>query len=249
LSDKDDIREEIWRLMEESGVSRFPKPIAGRIPNFEGSERAAGKLIGLPEFKSADVVKVNPDSPQAHVRRNVLRGGKLLIMPTPRLRRGFILVDPREIPRRSLAKASTIGGAFEYGRLCRIGELPNVDLIVAGSVAVSKDGRRIGKGGGYSEIEYGILRDLDLIDENTPVFTTVHDLQIIDQAPKEKHDFIVDAIITPSEVIGVKRQCAQPNGVIWERITERRAKNMPVLQELKKFLNTQKSARAVALIV
>ncbi len=132
MKDKKAIREEVWRLMEESGVSRFPKPIAGRIPNFEGSERAARKLVSQPEFQKARVVKVNPDSPQTHVRRSVLLSGKVLIMPTPRLRKGFMLLDPTKIPRRFFAKASTIRGAFKLGRLCPLEELPDVDLIVAG---------------------------------------------------------------------------------------------------------------------
>ena len=86
MLDKDAIRRNVWGLMEEFGVARFPRPIAGRIPNFEGSERAAQKLISQGEFQSARVVKVNPDSPQIHVRRSVLLSGKSLIMPSPRLR-------------------------------------------------------------------------------------------------------------------------------------------------------------------
>lgn len=111
-----------------------------RIHYFVGSERAAQRLINQYEFQSAKVVKVNPDSPQAHVRRGVLFGGKLLIMPSPRLRREFILLNPKRIPKRFLMKASTIRGAFKYGRFCSFEELPKVDLIVAGSVAVSRDG-------------------------------------------------------------------------------------------------------------
>ena len=236
MSDKKAIREEVWRLMEESGVSRFPKPVAGRIPNFEGSERAARRLVGQREFQYARVVKVNPDSPQTHVRRSVLQSGKLLVMPTPRLRKGFILLDPRKIPKRLVANASTIRGAFNYGRLCSFAELPTVDLIVAGSVAVSRDGVRIGKGGGYSEIEYGVLRELNLINKDTPIFTTVHDIQMIDKAPKEEHDFVVDAIITPTKVVRVERKHSHPKGIIWEKITKRQMKSIPILQELKIFL-------------
>lgn len=227
--------------MEESGISRFPKPIVGRIPNFEGSERAAQRLINQHEFQSARAVKVNPDSPQAHVRKGVLLKGKLLIMPSPRLRRGFILLDPKRIPKRFLMKASTIRGALKYGRFCSIEGLPKVDLIVAGSVAVSRDGVRIGKGGGYSEIEYGILRELSLIDEKTPIFTTVHDVQIIDKAPKEEHDFVVDAVITPSKVVRVERKYTQPKGIIWEKLTKHELKDMLILLELKKILNSKSS--------
>ena len=96
MLNKDAIRRDVWRLMEESGVSRFSKPVVGKIPNFEGSKKAAQRLLKQNEFQSARVVKVNPDSPQVHIRRGVLSKGKLLIMPSPRLRRGFMLLDPQK---------------------------------------------------------------------------------------------------------------------------------------------------------
>jgi hypothetical protein len=33
--EKDQIRKEIWQLIEERGIARFPRPVYGRIPNFE----------------------------------------------------------------------------------------------------------------------------------------------------------------------------------------------------------------------
>jgi 5-formyltetrahydrofolate cyclo-ligase len=236
LLDKGIIRREVWGLMEKAGVTRFPKPVVGRIPNFEGAEKAAKQLISQSEFQKASVVKVNPDSPQTPVRKSVLLNGKMLIMPSPRLRRGFILLDPARIPRKFLTKASTIRGAFKHGSFLSLKGLPRLDLIVAGSVAVTRLGVRVGKGGGYSEIEYGVFRELDLIGEETPVFTTVHDLQIVDDAPKEEHDFLVDAIFTPSRVIRVERKHPQPEGIIWKKLTKHQLEAMPVLRELKRAL-------------
>ena len=234
LFQKKAIREEIWRLMECSGVSRFPKPVVGRIPNFVGSEKAAHRLISQREFQQARVVKVNPDSPQTHVRRDALLSGKLLLMPSPKLRKGFLLLDPDEIPKRYLIKSSTIKGALKHGKNCPLLELPKIDLIVAGTVAVSKEGIRVGKGGGYSDIEYGILRELGLAGEETPIFTTVHDIQIVEEAPKESHDFVVDAIITPSKTIRVKRAHSQPDGILWKKLEKHQLEAIPVLDRLKK---------------
>lgn len=233
---KDEIRKEVWRLLEKKGVARFPKPIQGRIPNFVGAEKAAERMIRRKEFENAEVIKVNPDSPQIPVRRFALACGKLLVMPTPRLKRGFMLLDPQRIPRKDLAKASTIRGAFKHGRACSLRELPQVDLIVVGSVAVSRDGVRIGKGGGYSEIEYGILRELGLIDEGTPLFTSIHDLQIVDSAPKESHDLVIDFIFTPRRILRIERKYPQPEGIFWERLTDSQMRGMPILLELRKLL-------------
>ena len=229
---KDVIRRRIWSLMEERGISRFPKPAFGRIPNFVGAEKAALKMTEQREYQRAEVVKVNPDAPQRRVRLAVLSDGKKLVMPTPRLREGFMILDPLEVPRGSYSRASTIKGSFEFGSKCPVVELPCVDLIVAGSVAVTEEGVRIGKGGGYSEIEYGILREVGSVVEETPIFTTVHDLQIVDDAPMEPHDLIVDAVITPTRVIRTKGGSKRPKGILWERLTERLMRDIPVLLEL-----------------
>lgn len=231
--EKEAIRRRVWRIMDESEVSRFPKPVVGRIPNFEGAETAAKKLANLPEFKAASVVKVNPDSPQASVRRETLLSGRILVMPTPRLREGFLLLDSRDIPREALRESSTIRGAFKYGSSIGIEDLPRVDVVVAGSVAVSPNGGRIGKGGGYSEIEYGILRQLGLVGEETPVLTTVHDVQILDRLPVEEHDFSVDVIVTPKKVIRTGRKRRQPRGIIWDKVTPKMLEEMSVLKELR----------------
>lgn len=225
-------------MMDQSGVSRFPRPVVGRIPNFKGAERTAERLAVLPEFQRAGVVKVNPDSPQKAVRRAALSEGKTLIMPSPRLRCGFLILDSKTIGV-SVEKASTIRGALRHGKPCRIEDLPRVDLVVTGSVAVSRHGDRAGKGGGYSEIEYGILRDLGSLSEETPIFTTVHDTQIVDSVPREEHDFLVDCIVTPTKVVRVVRERSQPEGIIWDKITLYMLENMPVLRELKGYLKTR----------
>ena len=48
-------------------------------------------------------------------------------------------------------------------------ELPEIDFVLCGSVAVNLSGARVGKGGGYSDLEYGILIDAGKIDEHTTV--------------------------------------------------------------------------------
>jgi len=232
---KDDIRRRIWSLMEEKGISRFPRPVYGRIPNFVGSEVAAQKLAEQREFKQAKVVKVNPDSPQKMVRYLTLVSGKILIMPTPRLKHGFLLLNPNEIPKSAYKEASSIHGAFKYGKICGINDMPEVDLIVAGSVAVSRQGVRVGKGGGYSEIEYGVLREIGAVNEETPIFTTVHDIQIVDFVPKEAYDLTVDAIITPTKIIRVERVNERPKGIIWDKISVERIKDIPILAYLRKI--------------
>lgn len=186
----------------------------------------------MKEFQDAKIVKVNPDSPQREVRLEVLSHGKILLMPTPRLRSGFILLDD-SVPKDRLRLASSIRGAFMLGRAVSLDKLPPIDLVVVGSVAVALDGGRIGKGEGYSEMEYGILRQLELVTESTPVITTVHESQIVESVPLEDHDIAVDYIVTPSRVLATRRTKPRPAGIIWSKVSPEMTGRMPVLKELR----------------
>jgi len=189
--------------MEEKGIATFPKPIFHRIPNFLGAEKAAHQLKELPEYKEAKTIFCNPDSPQRPVREMALRDGKILVMATPRLRQGFLLLDPRVIPPNRISEVSSIRGAFKHGRFIEPSEV-KVDLFVAGSVAVSQDGGRLGKGTGYSDQEYDILKKANSLVSEALVVTTVHDMQIVEKIPRDEWDVPVDVIVTPTRVIRVK---------------------------------------------
>ena len=230
---KSEIREQIWKLLEERGVARFPKPIKGRIPNFVGAEIAAAKLRQLEEYKRARVIFCNPDSPQRPVREFALKDGKILVMATPRLKKGFLLLDSSKIPPSAFSRASTIRGAFEYGKLVGPWRLPSINLKVMGSVAVSPEGGRLGKGHGYSDIEYVILREVGAITEETPLVTTVHDLQIVPTIPIQENDVPIDIIVTPSRVIRCPRR-PRPKGVIWSMVSREMMEAIPVLKDLWK---------------
>lgn len=191
---------DVWRLMEEKGIARFPRPIFHRIPNFVGADKAAERLGELPEYKAAGSVFCNPDSPQSPVREMALRDGKILVMATPRLKKGFLILEPNTISRGSISRASTIRGAFKHGRFVEPSEV-KVELFVAGSVAVSPDGGRLGKGTGYSDKEYAILKDSDALAFDALVVTTVHDVQIVEEIPQDEWDVRVDVIVTPTKII------------------------------------------------
>jgi 5-formyltetrahydrofolate cyclo-ligase len=195
--EKQRLREEIWREMEKSGVATFPLPCRGRIPNFAGAEAAAEKLRQLEEWKKAKVVFVNPDSPQRKVRENVLKNGKILVMASPRLQRGFLLIEPARAHGKE-RYASTIKGAFKFG--VEVQNFPKPDLIVEGSVAVDPEGHRLGKGHGYGDVEIEILRKRF---GEIPVATTVHDMQVVEKVPFEAKDEKVSIIVTPTRVIRI----------------------------------------------
>ena len=232
MRSKEEIRRWMWEEMERKGIARFPGA-KGRIPNFVGAEKAALRLEKLSIWKKARIVKVNPDSPQKEVRFLALSQGKKVIMPTPRIKEGFLLLDPKKIDRSALREASSIRGAFRYGETIPIERMPKVDLIVVGSVCVDRNGNRIGKGGGYAELEYSILKELGCIKESTVVVSTIHDIQMVDfNIPRDDFDLGIDVVVTPSKTIWISNS-KKPLGIMWDRLPKEKLEEIPILKELK----------------
>ena len=226
---KQAVRDRIWALLERERAARFPGA-EGRIPNFAGAPAAAARLASLPPWRAARVVKANPDAPQLPVRARALAEGKLLYMAVPRLtdERPFILLDPGRLdlpPRR----AASISGAARAGRRIGVAELRPVDLVVCGSVAVNREGARVGKGGGFSDLEFALLVEAGLIGPETVVATTVHPLQVLEEAlPETAHDFRLDLIVAGEEVIACRRS-RRPPGILWEHLDAAKIAAIPAL--------------------
>jgi 5-formyltetrahydrofolate cyclo-ligase len=220
VDSKQEVRERIWELLERERAARFPGA-RGRVPNFRGAEAAAARLAELPEWKAARVIKANPDSPQLPVRRRARKDGKTLYMAVPRLTTDKPFVEVRGDP--------TIKRALSEGTLRGVDELEPVELVVCGTVAVNRKGVRVGKGGGFSDLEFALLAERGLVGEDTTIVTTVHELQLVDQdLPETEHDFRVDVIVTPDEILRAPAPRRSP-GVIWEHLDEEMIGAIPVL--------------------
>ena len=248
--DKQRLRERVWDDLEESGQARFPFPPHGRIPNFAGADEAADRLADQPEWNDAETIKANPDAPQLPVRRRALREGKTVYMAVPRLRdeQCFLELDPAELD--DYDAATTVSGIGEHGRQVGPEDVPEIDLIVSGSVVVSAEPRsantngedraletgvRIGKGEGYSDLEFAILRDLGLVDGETPVATTVHERQLLpasEVGSAAAHDVSMDLVVTPDRVLRPDSG-DKPDGIDWEVLDEERLAAIPVLERLR----------------
>ena len=111
-----------------------------------------------------------------------------------------------------------------------------IDLIVTGCVGVGRDGARLGKGGGYSDLEYAILRELTLIDADTPIVSTVHPSQVLPAAaiPVEPHDISLDLVCTPRRTLRFERSLARPTGVDWGALPDEKIDAIPVLAERRR---------------
>ena len=227
------IRERVWALLEAERVAAFPRPISGRIPNFQGAAQAATRLAATPAFAAAQTVKINPDAPQRPLRYRALQLGKRVLVPTPRLRGGFFLLDPATIAPAHRLQAASIAGFARYGQALALDALPPIELLVMGTVAVALDGARVGKGEGYAELEYAILRTLGRVAPAALVCTTVHDLQVVESIPVEPFDVPVDLVATPTRLLPTTTPYPRPEGILWDRLPPERLAAMPILAALQ----------------
>jgi len=229
---KAELRNTMWQLLLQQGAARFPGA-QGRIPNFSGAEKAAQQLRELAVWRKAQVIKVNRDAPQLSVRRAALADGKVLYVAVPQLKaeKCFVELDPQKLGSRVLLVTS-IRGALKYGRLVSLREMRHTDLIVCGSVAVGRDGARLGKGGGFSDLEYGLLREEGKVRELTPVVTTIHPLQLIlYKIPMFPHDVSIDFIVTPNEVVATRSVYPRPRGIYWDLLRAMKINAIPILRK------------------
>ena len=136
-------------------------------------------------------------------------------MAVPRLRdlHPFRVLNPKRLSKQATREAATIKGALRHGRVVALDELPEVDFVLCGSVAVNLSGARVGKGGGFSRPR---VRDADrgqpdrrahhCCDDRHPIQIVREHLMMTD------HDLPVDLVATPRAVIEVERQYERPRG-------------------------------------
>jgi 5-formyltetrahydrofolate cyclo-ligase len=202
-----------------------------------GAEAAADALARAPEWQRATTVKSNPDAPQLPVRVRALRDGKVVYMAVPRLAEPdpFFLLDPARLADPP-HKAATIKGASRSARTVALDAMEPVDLVVAGCVAVGEDGARLGKGGGFSDLELALASAAGLVGPRTVVATTVHDVQVQPAGliPTAPHDVHVDLVVTPTRVL----RCARRRGsrrpkLDWSLLTDEKIAAIPLLARLR----------------
>lgn len=109
-------------------------------------------------------VENEPGQGPAAVRR--LKREQRFVEPDPVV----LVASPEEV--------SSISGAFHHGRPVFLEEMRPVGLVIAGSVAVSRLGTR---GGSYADLEYGLAIAAGVVSPDTPVVTTVHQIQVLDE--------------------------------------------------------------------
>lgn len=232
------VRERIWQALQAVGRpdSRFHWDFSQFVPDYPGSELCAETVRGLDWYRAARLLFMSPDNNLAPLRAAAIRDGKPILMPTHSLARGFLYLDAGVVPPGQEELAATLDGIERFARsvtLDTMVQLGTVDLLVSGASAITTTGIRTGKGHGYFDLEWAILRELGLAGESTPVVAVVHDVQVLDtELEPSPYDTVVDCIVTPTRCLFIPHSRPKPTGIIWDMVSPDLLESIPVLQEL-----------------
>ncbi|MEG5036579.1 5-formyltetrahydrofolate cyclo-ligase [Microcoleus sp. AT3-D2] len=242
--DKDYLRAKIWSLLKHQAAS-IGDPF-GHIPNFVGAQLAAERLATLPIWQQAKTIKCNPDSAQIPVRMRALQEGKRLYMAVPRLTddRCFVELTAEDLQRQniSISESAIARKALTCGRLVSFAEMKPIDLVIVGCVAVTRNGGRTGKGAGFADLELAMLTEFGLVQIDTPIITTVHPLQIVEdlRLQMQAHDWALNWIVTAQEIIETNTSYPRPIGLNWDSIRPEQLEKIPILRKLREQLTNKK---------
>lgn len=234
---KDELRNQIWDDLVRNEVNIGPT--RSHIPNFTGADTAAWHLTRIPAWKTARAVKVNPDSAQYSLRLRALYEGKTLYCPVPELvqERPYIRIEPDALKAKGITYevAASHQGYMLHGERIEFTDIPELDFCVFGSVAVTRAGARTGKGGGFADLESGILNELGRIRPDTPLVTSVHSCQIVpDEAiVMQEFDCWLDYVATETELITTGSRHPRPRGVAWDYVQPDQFASIPFLRDLR----------------
>src|SRR6202789_4302842 len=241
------IRGRIWSELVEAQVNIGP--VFDRIPTSAGADMPAKRLSELYEWRRPRVVKCNPDPPQIPVRLRALYDGKLLFSPVPYLSRDFpyLRIDPDKLAAKGVGfeTAATAQGFMQHGEPIGFEDMPPLDFCVVGCVAVTRAGGRTGKGAGFADLEHGIFRELGKTTADTPIATTVHSTQLVENARvvMEPHDNTLTFIATETELIRTGARQPSSAGVDWPRVRSDQFRDIPFLAELRGAIEARRADR------
>jgi 5-formyltetrahydrofolate cyclo-ligase len=240
MTDRNVSRQKVWDELRAVARpdSRFHYDFAEFITDFEGSDQATQRLIQLEIYRQAQVVFITPDNCLELLRAQTIRDGKVLLMTSYGIRRGFIELLPADVPPGMEDWAILLDVIERVGRYISLAQIqeryPRIDLLVTGGSAVNRQGARFGKGHGFFDIEWATLYSMGVVDVTTPIVDVVHDCQIVEEAlDLSPFDTICDEIVTPTQVIHVPSPQKPAGGIYWQHLAPGMMESISILKELQ----------------
>lgn len=240
MTDRNAARQNVWKELSKVARpdSRFHFDFSEFITDFEGSDRATRLLTEMDIYKNALVVFITPDNCLELLRAQTIRDGKVLLMTSYGIRRGFIELLPQDVPAGLEDWAILLDVIERVGRFVSLADIqqryPHIDLLVTGGSAVTHQGARFGKGHGFFDIEWASLYSMGVVDVSTPIVDLVHDCQVVEEElPISIFDTVCDYIVTPTRVIHVDSPQKPTGGIYWDRLEPGMMESISILKELQ----------------
>ncbi|KAI3389230.1 hypothetical protein SNEBB_007779 [Seison nebaliae] len=211
------------------------------------------KLREFSLFQNAVNIKCDPDIAFCDTRQLILMQGKKLFVPLSKKKKGLLyqleIAEGAGRTRGYLKYLSSLSGMNTLSKYVPDEKIPKLDMVIVGSIGVDEQGNQIGKGGGFSDLEYCILREYNIIDERTCIVGMVNENQIyegyISHHLITPHDILLDYIITPQRIIKTKPIRPKPSKIIWNEISRQQIGRMFLLSKLRlKHFDEGKDVRA-----
>jgi len=242
---RNEVRERVWSQLREVARpdSRFAWDFGEFIADYEGSDAGADRLLELADDRDCGTWLVTPDNNLDPLRERLIERSIPFLMPTYGIRRGFLSLDPADVPDGQAAFAATLDGMTRFADRVPLETLeadhPPLDIMVTGASFVTPDGLRMGKGHGFFDLEWAMLRRVGLATADTLVVAAVHDVQLLPEADAPSgmvadHDTVVDHVVTPTRTHRVEGERRKPSGIHWPLLTEAEIRSIPPLETLWK---------------
>ena len=185
-------REQLWTALMRARACAYPLPPHGRHPNFIGARQAATQLLAHPQVAGLGTLIVGPERALYPLRKLALQAGMTLYVPNQKkeARAGQLwywrLRDPAGARLSAMPRVGEPALSLP-GRLT----LEGAQAAVLASVAVGRDGARLGKGFGWGARGLGL---------GLPEFTLAHPLMLSPTLPCPADSRVV-LIGTPDGVL------------------------------------------------
>ncbi|SFN05991.1 5-formyltetrahydrofolate cyclo-ligase family protein [Thermodesulforhabdus norvegica] len=196
--------------------------------------RCSERLRGLLAYRKARFIYLSLSPLMEQMRYNALMDGKIVVLPSPRLKNSFFLLDPASIAPSARLVAVRTNRISKYGRqidfkTCR---KPFIDMTVSEVVAANtRTGALLCDGTGFYDLHRGVMALLGWLKKDCLSVACVdgrnagRHLMI----PVKENDSIADYVVTPEGVIQINEKKSRRPVLIGEILDARTIRRSNVL--------------------
>lgn len=187
-----------------------------------------------PLYREAKQIFIAPDPALLQVRINAIIDQKVVVMPSPGLKLGFLRFKPNCIPFNKLPHALSFKGMTEFGEQLpshSLGSL-KLDLVVIFSEAVDSFGGRLGDGLGFVDLTLALCNEYGALGDGCKIVSVVPENGVLLEAlPSAPWDIRIDGYMTPSQTSYFSGEREVPY-IIWPALPKKRIRKVQPLWDL-----------------